>query len=53
MIYVLEGEANEEKLQEELNNLVQVKWDFGVRRMEKCELSYRSQTYHPWIPMPN
>lgn len=37
MIYVLEGEANEEKLQEELNNLVQVKWDFGVGRMEKCE----------------
>jgi hypothetical protein len=34
---MLESEPNEERLDEELNNLIQDKWDFGVRKMDKYE----------------
>uniref|UniRef100_A0A804R877 CCHC-type domain-containing protein n=2 Tax=Zea mays TaxID=4577 RepID=A0A804R877_MAIZE len=36
-IHVLEGEPNEEKLEEELKNLVQENWEFRVRRVDKFD----------------
>jgi hypothetical protein len=36
-IHVLEGEPDEEKLEEELKNLVQENWEFRVRRVDKFD----------------
>jgi hypothetical protein len=35
LLTILEGEATEEKLDQELKNLVQSKWDYKVKRMDK------------------
>jgi hypothetical protein len=37
LLTILEGEATEEKLDQELKNLVQSKWDYKVKRMDKQE----------------
>jgi hypothetical protein len=39
VIHILEGEPTEGKLEEELKNLVQANWDFGVKRLDKYDFN--------------